>query len=80
LAAGDAKKAAPLLDRAASGFLGIEAAWEAAVTDVELADAMIRAGRTEEARERLGAAVPVLEGIDSVRELERARALLDQLG
>jgi tetratricopeptide (TPR) repeat protein len=79
LAGGDAPQAVDLLSRASSGFRGLEAAWEAAVTETDLADALVRAGRVEEARNELETATPVLERLNSVRELRRARALLDQI-
>ena len=79
LAGGDHDQATAVLGRAASGFRALEAAWEAAVTEAELADALVRAGKKEEAHQQLRNALPVLERLNSVRELASARAVLDQV-
>jgi hypothetical protein len=79
LSGGDTAQALGLLGRAASGFRDREAIWEAAVTEVELAEALIGSGRPDEAEQTLEHAVPVLERLGSVRELSTARALRDRL-
>ena len=79
LAGGDHDQATAVLGRAASGFRGLEAAWEAAVTEADLAEALVRAGKKEEAHQQLRNALPVLERLNSVRELASARAVLDQV-
>jgi hypothetical protein len=79
LAGGDAERAAGLLRQARDGFLGLEARWEAAVTDVSLVEALLLAGRREEAAEVLSGALAVFDDLHSVRELERARELLAEL-
>lgn len=59
-AAGDVVQAEELLGRSAEGFAAIGARWEEARTRLMLADA---------------GALPVLEQLGSVREIEQARAL-----
>jgi hypothetical protein len=79
LAAGDPGSAVELLERASDGFASLEARWDRARTDVFLASALADAGRVEEARSRLAAGTAVLEGLDAIRDLERARALAERL-
>ncbi|MBI4259416.1 MAG: AAA family ATPase [Actinobacteria bacterium] len=74
LAGSDPARAAGLLEAAGAGFAGLGAEWEAAVTALDLADALAALGRRDAAREVLAGALPVLERVRSVREAGRARA------
>jgi hypothetical protein len=74
-AAGDPAGAAQLLARAAEGFATLEARWEEAWSRLLLAEVVLPTDRPR-AESELAAALPVFERLSSVRELERARALL----
>ena len=71
LAAGNAERAAALLEHTGEGFAVLGASWERAVTELDLADALAASGRDEEARAVLAHAAPVLEESGAVIELER---------
>src|SRR5262249_55055921 len=72
---GDVAAAGELLERSAEGFAAIGARWEEAWSRLLLAEAV--AGAAGERAERaLAAALPVFEELASVREAERAPALL----
>jgi hypothetical protein len=63
------------LTRAADGFASLEARWEEARTRLMLAEALLGAGRPEDARGELDLAQPVFQQLTSVRELARDREL-----
>jgi class 3 adenylate cyclase len=71
LAAGNAERAAALLERAGDGFAGLGATWERAVTELDLAGALSTSGRDEDARSVLAHSAPVLEESGAIIELER---------
>jgi hypothetical protein len=79
-ASGDRDRAYELLGSAAEGFIRLEARWDAARTELWLAEAMAKGGRGDEARERLSRASPVFERLTSVGEALRARTLGELLG
>ncbi|MGH2529575.1 MAG: ATP-binding protein [Actinomycetota bacterium] len=79
LAAGDAGLALQLLARASVGFGSLEARWERAMTNLDLAEALLAAGEPGRARLALDMALPVLEELSSLREIERARKLAKEL-
>ena len=68
---GDPAAAAQLLGRSAAGFAALGARWEEAWSRLLLAE-VVEGPRAEE---ELAAALPVFEGLGSVYEAERARAL-----
>jgi class 3 adenylate cyclase len=76
LATGRRLVAENTLTRAAEGFASLDAAWEEARTRLYLAEAFLTARRIAEAREEIEKAWPVLERLQSVRELARSRELL----
>ncbi|HEU4865331.1 MAG TPA: adenylate/guanylate cyclase domain-containing protein [Actinomycetota bacterium] len=79
-AAGDQGRAAALLERAAAGFAELEAGWEAARTELALAEVLAGATEQDRARDLLSRARPALERLRSVRELARAEDLAERLG
>jgi hypothetical protein len=79
LAAGDHARAAELLDRATAGFASLSARWEHARTDAFLAEALVEAGRDDDARERLTRARDVLASVGATRDLERWGELSERL-
>jgi tetratricopeptide (TPR) repeat protein len=79
LAAGDADAALPLLERALGGFAGLSAAWEGALCELALGQALTAIGRSEDALAVLTRAAEVFERLRVPRELEEARALLGAL-
>lgn len=76
-AAGDRLRALDLLGAAREGFDAIEARWEAARTDLLMAEVLFRGGRTEEARRSAAPSVPVFEELGARRELDRARSVAE---
>jgi hypothetical protein len=74
-AAGDGARAAELLAQTADGFAGLGARWEEAWSRLLLAEVVAGDDRARAGRE-LAAALPVFERLRSVREVERAGALL----
>jgi ATP/maltotriose-dependent transcriptional regulator MalT len=76
LAAGDAAGAVASLERAATGFARLDAAWEVALTELSLGEALAAVGRSEDAGAILIRAAETFERLRVPRELERARALL----
>jgi hypothetical protein len=79
-AADDRVRAQELLSNALRGFTDLGAAWEAARTQLVLAEVHAEAGNTASARELVSRAQPVLEGLRSARELARAEDLTEELG
>jgi class 3 adenylate cyclase len=79
-AADDRDRARELLSSALRGFTNLGAAWEAARTQVVLAEVHADAGNTESARELVSGAQSVLEGLRSARELARAEDLTERVG
>lgn len=71
-ATGDVDRGASLLRRSADGFGKLEAVWEEAFSRLLLADAL----DGQAAQQELAAALPVFERLGSVREADRARAVL----
>ena len=74
-AAGDADEGGGALARTAEGFAAIGARWEEAWSRLSLAEVVV-GSETQHAERELAAALPVFEELGSVREAERARALL----
>jgi class 3 adenylate cyclase len=77
-AAGDVEHAALLLRRSADGFAALSARWEEAWSRLLLAEALLHADPRLAEHELVGA-FPVFEQLHSVREAERARALLAEV-
>jgi class 3 adenylate cyclase len=78
-AAGDGERAAELLERTAAGFEALGARWEAAWSRLLLAEALAGSAPAR-AEQELGPALDVFTELGSVREAERARALLAGVG
>ena len=78
-AAGDAGRSASMLERAAARFAELGAGWEAARTEIAIADVLAGAGEKDRARDLLSRATPTLERLRSVRELARAEDLAGRL-
>jgi tetratricopeptide (TPR) repeat protein len=74
-ARGDLEVALERLASAADGFAAIEATWERARTDLDLARALASAGRSEDAAARASAAGSVFAALGAVKEAEAARRL-----
>jgi hypothetical protein len=79
LAEGRSQDAVRLLERARARFQELGARWEAAFTELRLAEAQVIAGDREGSRRSLGAALPVFEELSSLREIDEARAMLARL-
>jgi class 3 adenylate cyclase len=79
LAAGDHRRGLELLERARQRFNELGATWERARTELDLAEALLTAARTDEARSMLDTATPDLERAGALVELERLRVLRGQL-
>jgi hypothetical protein len=79
LAGGDVEAGLESLERARSGFAGLGATWERARTELDKADALVRAGRTDEAAELVQAAGSDIERVGALIELERLRSLRERL-
>jgi class 3 adenylate cyclase len=73
---GDIDAGVETLARARDGFLEHGATWEAARTDVAVAEARSDSGLDDPQRERLANAVDLFERLGSVNELRRARAVI----
>jgi hypothetical protein len=52
--------------------------WERALTEVDLADALARQGRGDEARAIIAPALVTFEGLRAVKDLAVARQVLDR--
>ena len=76
LAVGDVELGLDRLRRARATFARHEAGWERARTEIALAEALISAGRKDEAAEAAGAALATLSGLDAPIEIEGARELV----
>jgi hypothetical protein len=74
--AGDVERATELLGRSAEGFSGLGARWEEACSRLQVAEVLAGSDAWRAERE-LAVALPVFEQLGSLRETERARALLD---
>ncbi len=74
--AGDIDAGVEILARARDGFLEHGATWEAARTDVAIAEALSDTGLDDGQRDRLANAVDLFERLGSVAELRRARAVI----
>lgn len=80
LARGNPAAAISPLESASAGFDSVEARWERARTDLDLANARLALGDAAATSARLDGAVPTFEELRSVRELAHARELLARLG
>ena len=78
-AAGEPDRAAELLRRAADGFAGLDATWEAAVSRLDLAHTLLGADRSA-AQLLARDAVQVFDRLGSARELSLAGDLLGRSG
>jgi len=76
----DLDHALPLLERAQETFTDLGATWEAACTELSLAEALVASGRNAEATSVLHRALTVFDELRSVRQQARARQVLAQLG
>ena len=79
LAAGDAKGACASLERAASGFHDLFAAWEVALTELALGEALAALERGGDAARTVANAADVFARLGVPRELAQARELLGRL-
>ncbi len=79
VAAGDVERGTSLLRSSAEGFAGLGAAWEEAITNLELATALTDLGADEQARMMLRDAVTVFDRLGSARELARANDTLERM-
>jgi class 3 adenylate cyclase len=75
-AAGEVERGATLLRGAAAGFAALSARWEEAWSRLLLAELLV-GSEPRSAERELSAALSVFEQLRSVREAERARALLE---
>jgi hypothetical protein len=69
-----------LLKRAQDTFTGLEARWEAARTELSLAEALVASGRNAEAAPVLDRALAVFDELRSVHQQALARQLVARLG
>jgi class 3 adenylate cyclase len=74
----DARRAADLLTTAMNGFEELEASWEAAVTGLDLAEALIAIGESDRGHSLAKGSASVFERVGSVRELGRSEGLLSR--
>ncbi|MDP8955461.1 MAG: AAA family ATPase [Actinomycetota bacterium] len=79
LAAGDVRGSVERLTSARATFLRLEARWEAACTNLSLAEAKLAAGDAGIAEKLVREAVEVFEAVRSGRELQQAGQLLSRL-
>jgi tetratricopeptide (TPR) repeat protein len=80
LAAGELDRGLDALERARVAFAGIGAAWERARTELDISEALVAAGRADDARSAAEAAGPDLERAGALLELDRLAALRRRLG
>ena len=78
VATGDPERGVVLLRAARDTLAGLEAAWDRALTELDLADALLVLGRGAEATEAAAAALATIDPLDAPQELERARQLLQR--
>jgi class 3 adenylate cyclase/tetratricopeptide (TPR) repeat protein len=79
LAAGEVDRSLESLSRARDVFGELEAAWEAACTDLALAAGLVAAGRHEQARVVVTPAFEVFDRLGSIDEQAEARELSSRL-
>ena len=79
MADGDADQAAELLGRARDGLAGLDAVFDAALTEVDLAIALAHSGKNAEARTTLDAAITTFERLGARALADRARAASSDL-
>ena len=79
IAAGDHPRGLELLQRAGHSFADLGATWERARTELDVADVLTAAARTDEARSMLDTATPDLERAGALIEIERLRSLREGL-
>jgi class 3 adenylate cyclase/tetratricopeptide (TPR) repeat protein len=79
MAEGDSTRAAELLGRAGDGLAGLDAVFDVALTNVDLAAALALAGRNVEARTTLDAAIATFERLGARGQAARARAVSAKL-
>ncbi|TMK20479.1 MAG: hypothetical protein E6G68_04580 [Actinobacteria bacterium] len=77
---GDAARAILLLERGHDGLASFEVVWEAARCDLYLAEALISAGRRDEAAASLARGTPVFERLGAIAELKRSGELQGSIG
>jgi hypothetical protein len=68
------------LDRARTGFRELEAGWDAAGTALWLGQALMVAGRVDEARSALLEGASAFDRFGAVREMDSVRKLLAEAG
>jgi hypothetical protein len=79
LRAGDPAGALSELAEAREAFDRLGMSWEVARTDLWMAEALLDMGNQLEARSALETALPTLERLGSLNEIERSRTLFDHL-
>ncbi|MEX2652307.1 MAG: adenylate/guanylate cyclase domain-containing protein [Acidimicrobiia bacterium] len=79
LADGDPETAIAMLTKVGGDFADLGLKWELARTELWLAEAYLGTGNRDGASRAVESARPVLEGLGSVLEIERARSLLKRL-
>jgi class 3 adenylate cyclase len=77
-AAGDTTRAERSFASAAERFAKLDAPWERALTEVDLARVLAGVGRHEEARSIIAPAVETFEGLRAAKDLAVARRVLDR--
>ena len=80
LVGGNVETGLVTLERARTGFAGLGATWERARTELDMTEALVRAGRAGEAGELVRAAGSDLERVGARLELDRLRELRTRLG
>ncbi len=79
LRAGDPSRALSGLAGSREAFDSLGMRWEVARTDLWMAEALLEMGNQLEARSALETALPILETLGSLIEIDRSRTLLDRL-
>jgi hypothetical protein len=77
---GNNEDAVPMLERAREGFASLGAAWERAVTELDLARALAACRRSDDARSILEKADPDLRRAGAIIEIGRLEVLQRDLG
>ncbi len=80
LAAGDHERASRLLEEARDSFIRLEASWERARTELSLGQAYLALGREAGAANAAKAALETFTALRAPVEIERAAALVSQVG